>query len=436
MRRFFVLAVFAYGTLSLFFPAQTHAQTPEVKVAFIGDDGISPTSTGKVLDLIKNEGAAFVMDQGDLDYTNNPAVWDAFVTQHLGADYPYFVSVGNHDDDNWNGAGGYASFINSRWNRVAKGTGDTCVIEGNNPDNAGVLQHCSYKGIFFVLSGIGNSTSFINVSDPVYETHIRTQLASSQATASHWKICSWHHNQRQTQVGGKSDSVGWTAYEECRKGGAIIANAHEHSYHRTKTLIDFPNFIIDPGCAEANILCVAAQKTFAFVSGLGGKSIRTQQRCGPTDTSPDCRIWAKIYTADQQADYGAMFITFNVGGDPTKAQGYFKNIQNQVVDTFTITAGGTAAPTITPGGTTATPPVNLPTVTPGGPTNTPRPPSTCTKTNPTTFSCYGDWYAAFHGGGDPTIGDFDGDGRTSLTDFEIWRRVFVDANAPPTSRSG
>ena len=36
-------------------------------------------------------------------------------------------------------------------------------------------------------------------------------------------------------------------------------------------------------------------------------------------------------------EYGALFITFNVGGNPKKASGYFKNIAGEVVDTFTIT---------------------------------------------------------------------------------------------------
>lgn len=56
--------------------------------------------------------------------------------------------------------------------------------------------------------------------------------------------------------------------------------------------------------------------------------------------------------------------------------------------------------------------------------------SSCNKSSPSQFSCYGQWYAAYHAGGNPTDGDFNGDGRTSLTDFEFWRRLFIDANTP------
>jgi len=34
--------------------------------------------------------------------------------------------------------------------------------------------------------------------------------------------------------------------------------------------------------------------------------------------------------------YGALFITFNTGGDPNKAQGYFKTINGETIDTFLI----------------------------------------------------------------------------------------------------
>lgn len=63
------------------------------------------------------------------------------------------------------------------------------------------------------------------------------------------------------------------------------------------------------------------------------------------------------------------------------------------------------------------------------------PPSSCNKANPVQFSCYGQWYLAYNAGGNPSLGDFDGDGRTSLTDYERWRRVFIDANTPAPTQS-
>jgi hypothetical protein len=94
-----------------------------------------------------------------------------------------------------------------------------------------------------------------------------------------------------------------------------------------------------------------------FVSGLGGKSIRNYQ----ASTHDDDGWWATIYTgnrycfntctdvdllrqdksqdiASYNAEYGALFITFYVDGDPRKARGYFKNILGETIDTFEIIA--------------------------------------------------------------------------------------------------
>ena len=52
------------------------------------------------------------------------------------------------------------------------------------------------------------------------------------------------------QMGNKEDQTGWEVYNACKDGGAIIATGHEHSYHRTNTLIDIENQIVDPQWSE------------------------------------------------------------------------------------------------------------------------------------------------------------------------------------------
>ena len=47
-----------------------------------------------------------------------------------------------------------------------------------------------------------------------------------------------------------------------------------------------------------------------------------------------CR--ASIYTSDQDADFGALFCTFNVDGDPTRAECHFRDIQGRVPDRFKL----------------------------------------------------------------------------------------------------
>ncbi len=92
------------------------------------------------------------------------------------------------------------------------------------------------------------------------------------------------------QLGGKDDDVGWQAYEACREGGAIVATAHEHSYSRTHLMDDFKSRSVASG---SNILVIEKGKCFVFVSGLGGRGIRDQERDGDW--------WAARYTEDRGA---------------------------------------------------------------------------------------------------------------------------------------
>ncbi len=314
--------------------------TPNLKVAFIGDAGSGGDAIA-VLQLIGDEAANMVIHSGDLDYQNNPALFDANVTSVLGADFPYFVSVGNHDDTQWYGPGGYQERLQQRLdlNPGAHCTGDL-----------GVNSWCTYQGLFFVLSGIGT----LGV-DSEAEAFIRSAL---EADASDWRICSWHKNQSEMQVGGKGSSVGWVAYETCLEQGAIIATGHEHSYSRTRTLTSTQFQRVDPAWPDPGILSVRPGATFAFVSGLGGKSIREQLRCLPTTYPYGCSgEWASIYTSSQAAQSGALFIEFYVDGNPRKARGYFKNVSGQVIDQFTVWSGSpsdpsNASPVVTAGGDT------------------------------------------------------------------------------------
>jgi hypothetical protein len=78
----------------------------------------------------------------------------------------------------------------------------------------------------------------------------------------------------------------------------------------------------DPATAEDE------GRSFVFVSGLGGKSIRNQDLDGPW--------WASIYTSDQDADYGALFGVFHYQGDPRLAYFYFKDISGTIADEFFV----------------------------------------------------------------------------------------------------
>ncbi len=292
----------------------------DLKVAFIGDQGYG-NNAREVLKLIKAEGADVVIHQGDYDYRDSPGDWESMVTDELGQNFPYFGSPGNHDDHLWYGPNGYQTRLRAMMPKDATCSGDL-----------GVKSACSYQGLFFILSGAGTLGSG-------HTDYITWELQKSNAI---WKICTWHKNQRALQLGDKRNAVGWGPYEACREGGAIIITAHEPSYAPTRTLSNTERQIVSTACPDRNRMCVppgdTGGETFVVVSGLGGKSIRNQDRCLPTTYPYGCNnLWAMIYTSDQGANYGVLFITFNVDDNPYKAHGIFKNINNETVDKFEIT---------------------------------------------------------------------------------------------------
>ena len=295
------------------------ATDPDLKVAFIGDSGAGRYFR-KTLQLIKDQGADMVLHQGDLGYDGSSTTnFMNAVNDVLGPGFPYFASRGNHDRG-WEK--GYQPILAQR----AEAVGAVC--RGDYGQNSA----CKYRGLFFILSAGGEKGS-----EEENSRYIKGEFAGDNSL---WRICSWHRNQGSMQVGEKDDEVGWGPYEACRDGGAIIATAHEHSYSRTRTLTSTKNLTVDPECdtPAGDEVCVMRKddatgrpgSTFVFVSGLGGRGVRSQAHSGP--------IWASIYTGSQDANFGALFITFHVGGDPNKAKGEFVNNDGEVIDSFTVTA--------------------------------------------------------------------------------------------------
>jgi hypothetical protein len=281
---------------------------PNLKVAFIGDTDAGSNYTA-VLNLIKNEGVAAVVVEGDMSYSANPTAWWNATEAALGNSFPIFISRGNHDDSSWSG---YLP-------KAAAHLGGATRSPGAHDAN----YKTTFRGL--VIASIRKGDSGANIT-PLLDgdPHI-------------WKVCNWHQNQEAMQIGGKGDEMGWDVYETCRRQGAIIETGHEHSYERTRTLVNTSSQTVDSTCGGAVDLCVGPGRTFVNVVGLGGNSVRDQSRCLPATFPYGCNgEWAFVYTSNQNATSGAQFITFNAG-NPLKATGYFKTITGQTVDTFTIT---------------------------------------------------------------------------------------------------
>lgn len=283
-------------------PPSGDVPPPNFTIAFIGDQGLGSDAEA-VLNLIKSEGADMVLHMGDLAYSSNVDGWDQMITKALGPAFPYFASVGNHDDGDWDR---YQQVLTTRLNLIPDAT---CS------GDYGINSACTYKGFSFILSGVGemgsNHVEFINQTFS-NDDHI-------------WRICSWHKNMHKMQAGGKSDSTGWGVYEACLDWGAIVATAHEHSYSRTYLMSSFENQTV---VNQSSTLQLEEGKSFAFVSGLGGASIRDQENDWP---------WmASVYSSTQNASDGALFCRFNDNGNPNHASCYFKDVQGVVPDQFEL----------------------------------------------------------------------------------------------------
>ena len=324
--------------------AETVATAPNLKVAFIGDSG-NGDGFRAVLSLIKAEGADLVMHQGDFDYDDDPDGFFATIDEVLGPDFPYLASPGNHDHNSWpEGCGDpdgcYAQFLKERMSRIG--------LAPDHPDLNDQMYAAEYQGLKMVFVGQTRARNGDCGADPQgYACFIRNQLADDNHI---WKVCSWHELQENMQVGGGGDEMGWAVYENCKNGGAIIATAHDHAYSRSKTLLSMRHPIVDPTLhpvvdgvpSRPNSVRVAPGASFVFVSGLGGESMRRQKRCLP-DTYPyGCNFeWASVYSENQTEGvekFGALFIEFNVDGNPYRARGYFKNTEGEIIDLFDITA--------------------------------------------------------------------------------------------------
>ena len=116
------------------------------------------------------------------------------------------------------------------------------------------------------------------------------------------------------QIRGKRDEAGWDVYEESRKGGAIIATAHEHLYSRTCEMSNFENQSISSTEDTVNLWAdnlrtsnIDEGRSFAFVSGLGGKSIRDAE--DGLDNNP---WWANVYHSKNGGQHGTLFGEFQL----------------------------------------------------------------------------------------------------------------------------
>ena len=171
-----------------------------------------------------------------------------------------------------------------------------------------------------MLSGVGTQGS----------GHVEFIKDAFAAQPAQWKLCGWHKNQHLMQIGGKEDETGYDVYDTCRAYGAIVATAHFHSYSRTYTMTNFATQVVANRTEGA--VTLAPGQSFAVVSAVGGKDVNDWDK----DLAEN-PWWAAVGANDNDLDDGALFCTFKINGDPTRAQCYFESRRDGgVFDNFTI----------------------------------------------------------------------------------------------------
>ncbi|MFK7997608.1 MAG: metallophosphoesterase [Granulosicoccus sp.] len=306
--RILPVRIIAIVTLGLSILQTTDAFAEDIKVAFIGDQGVSEQAQ-LVLELIRDEGTDILLIQGDLGYGPDDAdKWIENIDSILGRDFPVLMVVGNHENYEWQK---YHQWQKDKLWRV-----DDIECQGE----VSIKAYCTYKNIGVVQVSPGITEVEGISGDDGYPDYITQKLSSDKST---WRFCSWHKNMRDMQAGGKGDSTGWGVYQNCLAQGGLVVNGHEHSYSRTHLMSDFENKkVIHTG----NDMEIGPNSSMVVVSGLGGREVRAQQHGGDW--------FASIYTASQNANPGALFCNLN----GNKGDCYFKDVLGLVPDTFKLTS--------------------------------------------------------------------------------------------------
>lgn len=346
MRRLIALVLLIFSSLGHGYTSKyenVRNQAQEVTVALIGDTG-ADQMFGSVLHLVANENADVVMINGDLGYNSSPEKWNDRLKSSIDTS-KYFVigTLGNHD------AGSKDKYLalfdgyrNDNKDLRTKCSGTTGVKEGH--DIIAVDEVCTFGNVSIIASGIG-----LVLSTTYLENRLEQKLKN--VPKENWSLAGYHYTVTSMNPGIKGDENTYKFFDLLRQYGAIGAQAHTHS-----GMASCP--IASPFVRGAEVKCHASfgsDLEARFVapgiglfmdSSLGGKEIRNRSRCH-SSKEKGCQHLVDLisdegYTRTDgtiKSDFnpfGAMFIVFNLDGDPTKALAYYKSVDGKVVFKFNI----------------------------------------------------------------------------------------------------
>jgi len=293
----------------------------KIVLAFTGDQGLT-NDTRRALTMIKREGAQALIVLGDFDYQDKPDTWKSMLNTYLGSDFPIIPVAGNHEEKVWSE---YSKVVQEHIQRLPKG-----ICSYATTSDISLHYSCKLGPVDIVMSAPDIKIDAAKKVDSVQ--FMKKELARFNAG---WKLCAWHKPHRDLQLGEARDDISWDLYTTCQKAGAYMLMGHNHTYARTKTMIDFPNRIFSTTTPE-NVVLVGGGMSGAVIAGLGGRNLHKRA----TSTGP---WWASVYSAENikiETDgkrkniAGVLFCTFEK--DKKEAPCYFKMTDGEVRDVFTI----------------------------------------------------------------------------------------------------
>ena len=287
-----------------------------LRVAYVSDQGMS-NGTNLVMQQIAAFKPDLVIQNGDFDYQDDPKGWMKMIDSHLPVSVPFLAVIGNHDVKE------YQEYQRRLVKRLKKGGFlDSCF------GAIGIVYFCNIYGMLVTFSHAGTiGSGFDDLQESLMESYM--DLVKSEPAAIKWRVCSFHKVMHDYQAGKKPDESGYEIYETCRKFGAMIVNGHEHSYSRTRNMLDYPGHVFDES-GDPDQMQLRPGINFAVITGMGGFG-----RNPATEEARSNKWWAKIVAPDYEENVldGALYCVYE---GKTEASCEWKDTSGKVWDSFHI----------------------------------------------------------------------------------------------------
>ena len=346
--------------------------TPIFSFAAAGDHSATDNTTA-MLGALKDASADFYLALGDMSYSKiePESAWCDYVKGFVGADYPFEILVGNHED-----RPGDNGFID---NFAA------CL-----PDRLNVTGLYAHR-YYFDYPRETPAARFILIDPNIYRGDSRVDYCKHGETencdwltarideaqqAGLWVIVGMHKNC--ITVGEKSCEIGGDLLDLLvEKRVDLILQGHEHIYERSKQLAlsaGCPSIVLkdyDPVCVVdegSDGRYEAGAGPIIVIAGTAGVGLRSVH-----ESDAEAGYFASWMGSDVTPSYG--FVQYDVSACAIQAN--FVNAVGQFDDSFVILDSSNpkcAVATPTPSGTPDPTPSGTPEPTPSGtpsPTATP-----------------------------------------------------------------